>query len=78
MTAYWGPAFEAEIAYRQEQVRLQVVRTRRFGRRGARPTVPQPAPLGRPTPAIPLQRTAAEANADRATASAGTSARPAA
>jgi hypothetical protein len=77
MTAYWGPAFEAEIAYRQEQVRLQVVRTHRFGRRGVRPTVPQPAPLGR-TPAIPLQRTAAEANADRATASAGTSARPAA
>jgi len=53
MTAYWGPAFEAEIAYRQEQVRLQVVRTHRFGRRGVRPTVPQPAPLGRPTPAIP-------------------------
>ncbi len=33
MTTPWGPAFEAEIAYRQQQVRAQVANTRREPRR---------------------------------------------
>lgn len=46
MTAFWGPAFDAEVAYRHEQVRAQ------FGRR------PRPRLFRRTAPAARTSRTA--------------------
>jgi len=64
MTAYWGPALDAEIAYRHEQVRHQ------FGRRGRKNRTdaaqdhlasadPATAAARPPARVIPVRRTAA-------------------
>jgi len=69
MSVYWGPALDAEIAYRQERVRAEFGRRSR-ARRGR--STPTPAPstqarpmdvratggprMAQPAPAIPMQR----------------------
>jgi len=63
MTANWGPGFDAEIAYRHEQIRASFGRRRRSGRRRwsisnkAAAVREQPR---RPAPVIPMQRAAAD------------------
>ncbi|HEY5879304.1 MAG TPA: hypothetical protein VIU11_10350 [Nakamurella sp.] len=64
MTASWGPGFDAEIAYRQEQVRAHFGSRRLFGRR-RRSISNNSAPVGEQprraaAPVIPVQRAAAD------------------
>lgn len=82
MTAYWGPAFDAEIAYRHEQVRRQFAGGRRSRRNRSievDSAAAQSAPIANtsaapdPLPLIPTQRTA---DTERAT-TAGTGRRAA-
>lgn len=44
MTAPWGPGLDAEVAYRQEQIRTQIARRSRrtWFRRPARAAAPRP------------------------------------
>lgn len=72
MSAPWGPALDAEVAYRQEQVRSQFGRRNRRWFRRTAPAARPPAavPTAAPAPAaIPLQRTGVDAT-DGAPASA--------
>lgn len=68
MSAYWGPALDAEVAYRQEQVRAQFGRRLRWGRRHSAPTAapataPSAAPAAAPTAAPAMAPTIAPAAA---------------
>ena len=74
MSAYWGPALDAEVAYRQEQVRAQFGRRLRWGRRHSAPTA---APPGYPPAPQTPPPTAAPATAPSAAPAAAPTAAPA-
>ncbi|WP_395726054.1 hypothetical protein [Nakamurella sp.] len=64
MTAPWGPGLDAEVAYRQEQVRSQFRRRNRRWFRRTAPAASPPAavPTAAPAPAaVPLQRAGVDA-----------------
>jgi hypothetical protein len=76
MTAPWGPALDAEVAYRREQVRAGVGRRKRgWFRRTAPVTGPSPA-IAAPGPAIPLRRERADASAPAASGGASRRVQP--
>lgn len=88
MTATWGPAYDAEIAYRHEQVRagfahrrpsaghrpIRMFAGRLFNRRSAEATAaPHPGQgTARPAPTVPIQTIAATAERDARAASSRT------